>query len=272
MRKLIDEMAFVNLKSPDINPLDLTNRFGEMSFNNPVSIYFLKNCYDGEFINEGLIRTYPINKTIEYVKNCFKLDDDDIRKVKLENNKENILILIPNVANNIDVVKKAFNVCGYHFSKIAKRKTFDGIEWITMMFEAKFQTDDSKTIRKQETHAYHITPFYNKKSILKIGFSPRSKNKLFEYPGRVFFINGSASEDNIVSMTKQLSDSNNSLGNNGVYAIFDVDLSKIADDVKLFFDPNYKFGFYCYQNIEPDSISRYGTINTNEEDPRIEWN
>ena len=224
MRKLIDEMDFVNLKSPDINPLDLTNRFGEMSFNNPVSIYFLKNCYDGEFINEGIIRTYPIDKTIEYVKNCFKLDDDDIRKVKLENNKENILILIPNVANNIDVVKKAFNVCGYHFSKIAKRKTFDGIEWITMMFEAKFQTDDSKTIRKQETHAYHITPFYNKKSILKIGFSPRSKNKLFEYPGRVFF------------------------------------------------DPNYKFGFYCYQNNGPDSISRYGTINTNEENPRIEWN
>ena len=65
-------------------------------------------------LSEGLIKTYPLGKTINYIKNYFKISDDDIYPIDGENGREQIAIKVPIIGNNLELVKKAFALCGYY--------------------------------------------------------------------------------------------------------------------------------------------------------------
>ena len=78
------------------------------NYTNPLSLYMR---YD---IDEGLIHSYPVDKTIEYIKNYFELDSDDIMKKKVYDGTYQILIRVPIVGDNVEQVKKAMKLCGYY--------------------------------------------------------------------------------------------------------------------------------------------------------------
>lgn len=255
------------------NGMDFRFRCGTISFANPVSIYFAKHGFakiEKIGIFEGLIRTYPIEKTVEYIGKYFLLGKN-ISIEKVENGKEHIVVAIPNVGKNSDIMEKAFDVCGYFLSKTINNGICGGVEWITMQFEAKIQEDDSEEIRREEKNLFHLTSLYNKQKILTGGFSPRCRNEIFKYPGRIYFIRGSAGEEEIINLGIQLSQDNNSRGNDLHYVVFDIDVNKIGDEVKIYKDPNYKNGVFIDENIKPDCISRIGEVDFLYLAPKIVW-
>ena len=126
-------------------------------------------------------------------------------------------------------------------------------------------------IRREEKNLFHLTPLYNKQKILTGGFSPRCRNEIFKYPGRIYFIRGSAGEEEIINLGIQLSQDNNSRGNDLHYVVFDIDVNKIGDEVKIYKDPNYKNGVFIDENIKPDCISRIGEVDFLYLAPRIVW-
>lgn len=64
-------------------------------------------------LNEGLIKTYPIDKTIQYVKKYLPIGRNLIFK-SVSNNVERIIVIVANIGENINEVIHALNVCGYY--------------------------------------------------------------------------------------------------------------------------------------------------------------
>lgn len=205
-------------------------------------------------LTEGLIQSYPIDKTIEHVKKFFNLDGKQIRKIDCGNNIQQILVDIPVINANEDLVIDAFNKCGYHLGY--KNVFIDrfGNQWLSLQFEPKFQKDETLKIRQEEQTLYHLTPSYNKGKILNIGFSPRCKNEMFYYPNRTYFLRGSTDKNEILNLGQQLFYTNSSLGNNGDYILFQIDLDLVPDNIRFFIDANHLYGIFTSGNIQPNAI------------------
>lgn len=235
MRKSLNEMDFKNL---------LELRRCSTTFDNPVSI----GLYGGK-LEEGLIHTYPIDVTIHYIKEYFGLDDEEIFKGNGENGYERIFARFYDDKRNHVIMDRAMNLCGYFPAHFTKSNGY-----VVVQYESKHDENISEELRKTERYLTHITPTYNVEKILKNGFSPKSKNYVFNFPDRVYFSVGSAVPKESLEMVKMLAFSNASKGNNGKYSIFKIDLTKIPENVKFFKDQNYKNGIYTTENLRPDCI------------------
>lgn len=203
-------------------------------------------------LREGLIRTYPADKTIQYVRDYFNLSDEQVFKLRNGRGMEKIMVRIMPNDNNMKLIEKAMNFCGY-FLAFPKEKEIKEGEPISLQFEPKIQEED-KEIRKEEKYLFHLTPQSHIFKILKIGLSPRSTNSMFNYPERVYMLRASAGESAIYELGKQLYDADENFRNSGVYAVITIDISKIPESVKLHNDPNYPYSIYTTSNISPDAI------------------
>lgn len=246
--------------------LDLSTKMYLTTFDNPISLYFQEHGFDNKLIFEGLCITYPIETTINYIKKYFNINDNHI--ISKENH---ILIQIPNINNNKQIIKKAFELCGYYQATNGKTKNINNVEWIVLQFEAKFEKDEEKKIRLEEKFLYHLTPSYNEYKILKNGFSPRCRNLMFNYPSRIYFIKGSVGDFHILHLGNQLFKNNISKGNNGKYTLFKIDISKIPKNTKMFLDNNYTHGIFITNNLKPNCIKNVGNIDFTLETPKIIW-
>ncbi len=206
-------------------------------------------------MNEGLISTYPIDKTIEYISSYFDFipQQIEIKKAKSENDIDYIIVYIPVINDNLGIIKKSMSLCGY-FLGFPKEHEIKQGQFNWLQFEPIVQKNESDKIRKEENKLYHITPHYNLGKIKNIGFSPHSKNELFNYPNRVYFLRGSLNNENIQYIAKQLNKYNSSEGNDGKYVLLTIDIEKIPKDIKMYLDPNYPYGIFVTENIKPNVI------------------
>lgn len=244
MRSLIEFLKTCNFAYTDYS----TIRKGT-TYENPLTIYMFMPVY------EGLITTFPIDKTIEYIKDYFDLEDSQIRKSNGANGVERINVTIANRDDNLELMKKAMSYCGYFLGFPKEDKIPQNAKFVELQFEARHQKDISSELRREETTLIHITPKYNLKKIQKIGFSPRCKNEFFDYPGRIYFVRGSVNNQVSKIIAGILSNANMSIGNTGEYVIITVDLTKIPDSIKFYEDPNFPKGLFVNENLKPDIIT-----------------
>ena len=214
---------------------------------------FSNHPYPGG-IYEGLIHTYPIEKTYKYIKDKYHLLDKQIEIITTENNVKQIGIIIPNINDNVNKVISDFNLCGYHLS-FPKKENIGNAPWCLLQFEPKFLNNINDELRQNEKYLIHITPTYNVNKIKKIGFSPRSKNDLFEYPNRVYFVKNSINSNDLKDLIINLNKANKSEGNNGKYSLLYIDLSKINEKVLFYNGPNMTDGIYTTDYIGPEVIN-----------------
>lgn len=226
-------------------------------FGNPLTILMLNRS----IINEGLIRTYPIEKTISYISAYFDLHPKQVMvETSADDNIARIIVYIPSIKDNVQVMIDAMRYCGHHL-RSPKVETIKPNTWVWLQFEPLIQKDESRTIRNEENKLYHLTPYCNVGKIKHIGFSPRSKNELFNYPRCVYLLRGSLEDTEIKSIGKNLCAKNSSEWNNGEYALITIDIDKIPNDVEMYLDKNYPHGIFVTKNIEPDVITDVRKIN-----------
>ena len=113
------------------------------SFDNPIS-QLMKHP-----LSEGLIRTYPIDTTIKYIKKYFQLSDEEIYKLDAENGEEQIVIRVPIVGDNLTIVKKAFALCGYYLG-YPKEETLKPNTIYELQFEKRNEQDVSESLRQSQ--------------------------------------------------------------------------------------------------------------------------
>ena len=277
MRKLLEEMEINKV----LHPFDV-------DFYNPVEM-FLYNCdYTKPIITEGLIHTYPVDKTIHYISKALKIDASHF-KVETHNGVNKVFVTINENETPRELLIASFEYCGYFHSVDAESRTTREGVCTTLVFEPKHQRDNTKEILEHNVVLYHISPSAFEKSILRTGLSPRSKSIYFKYPERVYLIEQKCGESYIFNLAWQISESisfdnqwkNINDANKDPYAwtIYAIDTTKLQKDIKFFKDPNWENGVFTPNNISPGAISRYGhfdfhkyleTDDTNT--VKIEWN
>lgn len=204
-------------------------------------------------IVEGLIKTHPVDKSINILKRKFSelfINKEPDGEIYIENQPPQILKKYLPLITNL----------GYSISKL----TIDGKEWlkdyndmtkpIAFILEAKYdyEVDDIPEI------LYHTSPIRFKDKILKYGLVPRSGNKLSNHPDRIYLT------DN-VNKSFMFGDY---LNNDSVesefyktgYCIYKIDgksLSKLYSDVNL-----RDGGFYTTDNISPKNIKLIKEVNS----------
>lgn len=234
---------------------DYEKMFIERSYNNPLSMLIL---------DEGIVRSYPVETTVKYIQKYFGLSD---KQIKTNDIKQKIYINIPNINNNANDLIKKMEFCGYYLSApLEKEIDNNKNKWMWFNFEALHQEDNTNDIRNNFSILFHLTPKYNIGKIKHLGLSPRSRNTYLNFPHRIYFIypdfaNADDLEDEIKWIGEQLSVNNKSKGNNGEYCLLTIDLDKVDKNVKFFLDPNYEFGCYTQDYIKPEAIINIDYLN-----------
>lgn len=205
-------------------------------------------------VDEGIVRSYDIDTTIKHIKNYFELPDEFIKKLSKNGGDEQIYINIPIVGDNFRLLKKAMNYCGYYLGRPSE-KDLEQNTYQWLQFEKLIQTDNTQQIKNEEDILYHITPKYNVGKIKHIGFSPRDKHELYNYPERVYFLRGSTNKNTIKDLIQDLFDNNHSKGNKGQYVIMTIDIDKIPIRVHFFVDANCEGGVFTRDNVPPETIT-----------------
>lgn len=213
-------------------------------------------------INEGLIKTYPTLKTIDYVKREMSknpnvnMDVLDIRIFCPRKDSQiynKILVYYPQTSLDNEIynhLKKCFDLCGYYLAgqwtnqdnKVIK------IGYVCMQFEPKIG-DEEKNDQLQR-YLYHLTDLKHYQKIILYGFCPRTNNKMFEgTPERVYFF----TELDVDLFDRLIRDKGWNL--NAEYKILIVD-RELIPNVRFFNDPRYveSGAIYTKENVPNRTI------------------
>jgi hypothetical protein len=222
---------------------DEIDGFGAITYGNPFGMCLAKPSK----LLEGLIKTYPIEKTVKYMRKFLGFNEDDDTFVKLGKDEQNgnfidfyVLKKWKYYSNIISQIKKGMNLCGYHFS-FQIDVVYCNEMATYLQYEPKFN-DKIADINKWNT-IYHVTSIYNFQKIKEIGLCPKSSNTFLSYPPRVYCFNGDSNLKDIIDLTSSL-DMHKNIDSKDPskydekhldrrYIIISINTSKIADAVFL---------------------------------------
>lgn len=266
MRFYINEFGKVS----EENEEDIIRNSGiyDIGYDNPVGRFLAEHDLSKPILTEGLIHTYPPSKTVNYISKALKIPVTDFEVVG-NKDEEKIFVWIPDNQVKKKLVVAAFEYCGYYLSR--------GVSWITsmngnrvrLMFERKYQKDETETLFKKSKVFYHVSPEYYKEKIIKNGIYPLHKNEDFNFPERVYLILGTAPERKVLGLAYELSQSifrkngsndANKIRNPFKWTVFEIDGNRFREGTKLFNDPNFEYGVFTPDNIPRESIVRTGDI------------
>lgn len=211
----------------------------------------------GKNINEGLVMTYPYKVMKRYIMEYFNIPSFIFHDESKQGGVDACAIDIPKGNEKLyQSVENAMNLCGYFKSIEGEFDDFKRVH-----FEPKFE--ENKDIGN---FLYHLTYHLNEPKIRKIGLCPRSKNRVFNYPERIYFLTSNATTEEIKSLARMLYMTHNKPAiknsNVGMYVILKINTDKLPQDVKFYNDPNLSNSVYTTDNIPPDAIVPGGEVVT----------
>lgn len=219
------------------------NNINIKNLNDDTEIFndMLKNTINGSFaIGEGLIKTHPIDKSVDLIKRRFPNVD-----VSIEEDGEIVLL---NLTESLRVYNILITNLGYFISLVEVNNNWtkefnldmkvDGI-----ILEPKY--DLKVTVPEK---LYHASPLKFKEKVLKNGLVLKSLNKVSLHPDRIYLT------DDILTckmFASSLPKDNLSFYQDG-YCIYSIDTDFIDN---LYSDINLKnSGYYVDYNIPPNAL------------------
>jgi hypothetical protein len=200
-------------------------------------------------IVEGLIHSFPVDKSINILKKRFP-------ELEIQLEEDGELFIENQPPHKLNKYLPLITNIGYFISKL----TINGKDWIkdfdseikpiAFIIEPKY--DYEVVIPKK---LYHASPIKFKDKILKKGLSPKSGNKIANHPNRVYLTDDM---EKAINFGRFLQDEKNKWYDDG-YCIYSIDGDAID---KLYSDINYRSGgFYTNNNINPNFIKLIKTYN-----------
>lgn len=200
---------------------------------------------------EGLIKTYPVESTLNKLHNLgFEAD-------KLIQDNNNTTIIVKYHPYDYSKIKKIMDVYGWYeqgLYMISNRK------WI--YFLPKFGLEATPDVYSGDMCVYHITSDYHINKILKNGLQPRSKFKIEkEQPNRIYlFTSDPVRYKGFIRHLYSKMNRNEYIEN--LY-VLKIDLSKCEDKI-FYYDNITSGGVYTHENIPPQCISIKHKIDVND--------
>ncbi len=221
-----------------------------VSYDNPLSIEM-----SSESINEGLIKTYPFETMMRYVREYFNIPEFYMHTYS-NNGVQCAAFDLPKNKTFQKRVDKAMNLCGYFESTRSSMDELDRIH-----YEPKFKEEEKEI----GDFLYHITPHYTVGKIKKIGLCPYHKNAKFNYPSRIYFFKEDVPREILKNAAKALDKYSKRKIKDGIYRVLKIDVNSLPDNIKFFVDPNARYALYTLNNIPPNCIvDGFDTIDVKE--------
>lgn len=239
------------------------NDIFRVSYSNPLSLMM-----HGK-IDEGYYASYPIEKVKKYITNMFNLSEGQFIIHKNENDDTytcTILIYVDNtpISNKISNLDKAMSLCGY-YREIVDDDALNGKRVKMIQYEPRFQGSANEFV-KENKFLYHITPSYYEDKILRNGFVPKSKNKIFNYPDRIYFFTARNKKDELLGLALYYDEMVVNGLNDSKYALFELDGTALSEKVTFYHDPNLTNAVYTKENVPPNFIIRHKIIDLSQFD------
>jgi hypothetical protein len=215
------------------------------------SEFNLKQYYR-KVLEEGLIKTYSIDKTEFILKSKLNITENDIISYKDDNGQHFSIRIYPHEINKISEVNKIMNTYGWFMVNKEWEKIFDKSNTILKYYSNEFEPryDLELSIEDKNNDFYHLTPsIYWDNKISKIGLSPRSKNKVGEHPERVYLTYNVSDMESLMSRLFVRNTQDYKYKKN--YSVLKFE----ANSLKLYVDKNYVGGVYTVDNIPVKDIS-----------------
>lgn len=250
LKQIIDQVLYEYNQLSDINGLEV-----------------LYNISENHIIEEGLIKTESIEKTIQILKrniNATKnhvLIFQELNKTEKLMNSYFISVLLKDFNEEIinDIIR-ILNLCGWFFSCITYngvtlkaniedfKKTYKSGSY-KLSFDAKYDIELGYDALPQKL--YHATLSNNTDNILKNGIFPKNKSNISNYPSRVYL--GVSPNECIQFIRNKL----NNINKESVYNIdkqtidvIEIDLTKLKQNYSFMKDSNSDFdAVYTYEPI-----------------------
>lgn len=219
--------------------------------------------YLQKLLKEGLILSHDITK---YHSNLTtSLDQLNIEyKINLIDRLEFELTIFKPTEDIIEVLNHKAYVLGYFPSycwvelnnnlknqfKWDSFKFIGNIKEIKIRYESKYDDGLHKNTNICPDKLYHLSYQENKKSILEKGVYPKSNKRLSSHPDRIYLF---LDINEYKPLLKSLKLSDRLKGINKDYLLACINCSEIK--LILHTDPNYRLGYFTYDNINPNDIS-----------------
>lgn len=196
---------------------------------------------DADTVIESLLLKYGFNKKWQITK-------------RISANNIPVIMAVANIEENFALVDADMDKAGYFmgFQKIVNIKD---MQWRILQYEPMYEFDQTNILRYYPI-AYHWTPVYNLDSIKKNGFVPKTANCAYNYPPRIYFLNGAAPRPDIMALGLKLCKTNTDRQNDGKYALIYVSTDKIPKECKFYYDPNMRNAMYTTDIISSDVINK----------------
>ena len=189
-------------------------------------------------ILEGLIFTHPIDKSTNILKKRFselEVEIEDEGGIYIEIKEPNKIGKYLPIITNLGYFISLYTLDGSNWLKDYNNDT----EMIAFYLEPKYD------LKVDVPHVlYHVSPIKFKDRISKIGFIPKTGNKISKHPERIYLTDDLKTAisfgDNIKSET------------NSGYCIYKISgdcIENLYSDINLI-----SGGFYTLQNISPDNF------------------
>jgi len=237
------------------------------------------------FLNEGLIKTYSLEKSKQLIRSFFSKKIG--YGIKTDSDKKTGTIFIKgqsNIIYNKDIkgLIRVIVLCGYFPSTIEFYNKDDNfIDTISFSndfdqftnklnenllesfyFQITIESKFNKIIKNVPDKLYHISRISNVVKITKFGMNPRSKNKKAYHPDRVYL---GYDANNVSNIANQFG--------KGEYVLYEIDMTKIGSNntplinyIKLYDDPDFSgYGCYTHENIPPNCIKPILKIKISDE-------
>jgi hypothetical protein len=223
-----------------------------------------------EKLNEGLIKSYDINFTIDKVKQYLSILNT---KFDIQSNPNNSIKLTIYNFNKI-YIDEIFNLLNSKFTNLLGwfpsymylttlsgmnnqmnydekflKVSFEYLEKVSIIYECKFDE-----VEQLPDKLYHLSIQEYENKIRLIGICPKSKNKISSHGNRIYVCsNPSDCSDLIPKMKFYFFRKKNIKTKWIIYEIITDGL-----DINLYKDPNYpNKGYYILGNIPPNKINVY---------------
>lgn len=210
-------------------------------------------------LREGLITTHDITKYSSVITDF--LDQININySIDIIDKLEFKLTIQTNNIDLIEVINHNCYTLGYfpsYYWITLKNNMKNGFKQITTLptntknvtirYEGKYEDGLYKNTIICPNKLYHLSHQENKESIFQKGIYPKSKRRLSNHPERIYLFDN-LNNHNV--LLKQLKFSDKSKKE---YILLEINCA--IDKLILHTDPNYRIGYFTYDNINPKNIT-----------------
>lgn len=176
-------------------------------------------------------------------------------------------ILVSMQYDNIEVIENAMETLGFFRSQptnVEILSDYKGRKWIDIRFEPTEPDDITDYLHTRYDCVYHLAPAIFTDKVLKNGLVISNNNSEFRYSEpRVFVTEGDITNEEIQNLVDTLfrQAAKAKVPNlSNEYTLFKIDLSKLDNSIRFFYDINEKKGLYTKQSIPPKAIKVYKQV------------